>query len=165
MIPVFQTISDSENGNCLQAVIASLFDMPLDEVPHFISFKDKWFSEFRKFITSKNYKYNNGLVNKKYTILSFPTDDCFKKSKWHRSCLITPKCLYKHAGINGYFWASVLSPKYFKWDSRTTHAVIIDRDLNIVHDPYQGYSKILQYPLADIIEYNGIIDIQLINPI
>lgn len=43
MIPVDQTRFyepdlpvDEQRGNCLQAVVASLLDLPLDEVPHFV---------------------------------------------------------------------------------------------------------------------------------
>lgn len=43
MIPVDQTMfydptqpPEKQRGNCLQAVVASLLDLPLDEVPHFV---------------------------------------------------------------------------------------------------------------------------------
>lgn len=47
MTPVRQTIiapadGDSMPGNCLQAAVASLLDLPLDEVPHFVG--DDWAS-------------------------------------------------------------------------------------------------------------------------
>jgi hypothetical protein len=34
-MPVYQTIFTAPGGNCLQACIASIFDLPLAEVPHF----------------------------------------------------------------------------------------------------------------------------------
>ena len=41
MTPVFQTINhDPDNnkyGNCMQAVFASMLDLPLDDVPHFMA--------------------------------------------------------------------------------------------------------------------------------
>jgi hypothetical protein len=48
MTPVAQTImapADSSQmpGNCLQAAVASLLDLPLDEVPHFVG--DDWASD------------------------------------------------------------------------------------------------------------------------
>lgn len=36
MTPVYQTIIDSKVGNCMQASYASLLDLPLEEVPHFL---------------------------------------------------------------------------------------------------------------------------------
>lgn len=44
MIPVIQTIfpTDKEpmRGNCYQACLASIFEMPLDQVPHFMEYKN-----------------------------------------------------------------------------------------------------------------------------
>ena len=36
MTPVFQTIIDSQVGNCMQASYASILDLPLEQVPHFL---------------------------------------------------------------------------------------------------------------------------------
>jgi hypothetical protein len=65
------------------------------------------------------------------------------------------------------FFASVLSPKYFNYTSgfTATHAVLIDKDYNIVHDPNPAYQEILNYPLANLLGYNGILDVYLINPV
>ena len=35
MIKVYQDIIDNKNGNCSQAAIASLLELPICEVPHF----------------------------------------------------------------------------------------------------------------------------------
>lgn len=35
MIPVYQTIFGAPDGNCFQACIASVLELPLDDVPHF----------------------------------------------------------------------------------------------------------------------------------
>lgn len=35
-------------GNCLQAAVASLLDLPLDDVPHFAEFAD-WFGQMAEF--------------------------------------------------------------------------------------------------------------------
>ncbi len=37
MIPVKQTILDFEHGNCVQACVASILEMKLDEVPNFMA--------------------------------------------------------------------------------------------------------------------------------
>lgn len=36
MIPVDQTIFDFQKGNCMQACVASIFEMALDKVPNFM---------------------------------------------------------------------------------------------------------------------------------
>lgn len=61
MKPVFQTIVvgqiDGVPGNCLQASVASLFELPIEAVPHFILYDD-WISVFSKFIKQKGYDFN-----------------------------------------------------------------------------------------------------------
>lgn len=49
-------------GNCLQACIASLFDLPLDEVPHFIRVPDWWEA------------LNNWLGERGLYVMDYPTD-------------------------------------------------------------------------------------------
>ena len=166
MKKVFQTIVDNKHGNCMQAAIATLFNKKLEEVPNFIE-QDEYFKPLHKFITDNGYSYDGILYNKNYTNLLSPSQSCFKKVIWSKHSVITKKRLYKENGINGLFYAGVLSPKYFNWSSGTTitHAVIIDRDYNIVHDPNYDYKNILEYPLKNLLGYNGIIDVLLINKI
>lgn len=166
MIKIYQTIVDKGHGNCMQAAIASLFNTKLEDVPNFIEFKDRWFSEMHKFINKNGYHYDGMLHNKNYTIVSTPTHHCFNKPSWHKSSIITPKKLYKEQGVDGYFFASVLSPKYFNWSSgsTSTHAVLIDKNYNVVHDVNPGYKDIFMYPMAELLKYNGLIDVFLINP-
>ncbi len=163
MIKVYQTIIDKGHGNCMQAAIASLFDKELDEVPNFIE-HDGYFKPLHKFIDGIGYSYEGMLHNKKYTQLWTPTHFCFKEKRWHAPSIMTPRKLYKDEGVNGLFYAGVLSPKFFKWSDPITHAVLIDKDYNVVFDPNPGYEEILEYPLTDILGYNGIIDVLLINP-
>lgn len=150
-------------GNCMQTAIASLFESPLDEVPNFIEY-ESWFPPLHAFLIKRGYELSGELHNKVYSTLISPTNGCFEEVKWYKPSIITPKCLKKHEGINGLFSASVLSPKYFNWRDLCAHSVIIDKDFNIVHDVNQKYQSIKKYPLADILGYNGIINIDLINP-
>lgn len=164
MKKIYQTIIDKKIGNCMQAAIASLFDKELDEVPNFIlESEDKWFNSMYNFMKENGCNYNGTLHNKNYSTLWHPTQNCFKETKWHRPSIMTKKALYKHNGVNGLFYAGVLSPKFFSWQEPATHAVIIDRDYNVVHDPSPAYQKILGYPLENILRYNGIVDVMLIN--
>jgi len=40
MRPVYQTTFGEEQGNCLQACVASIFEVALEDVPHFIKLAD-----------------------------------------------------------------------------------------------------------------------------
>jgi hypothetical protein len=165
MIKVHQTIIDKGHGNCMQAAIATLFSKQLDEIPNFIE-HDGWFQPLYNFIRENGYEYHGMIYNKNYTALWHPTHGCFEKEKWHRHSIMTPKRLYKEEGVNGLFYAGVLSPKYFNFfsGSSSTHAVLIDKDYNIMFDPNPEYEKLFQYPLARILKYGGIIDVVIINP-
>ena len=62
MTPQKQTVfSDEEKGtvgNCFTACIASLFDMPIEEVPHFASYGTDWFDVFYKFLKETPFEIN-----------------------------------------------------------------------------------------------------------
>jgi len=45
MIPVDQTICNFTNGNCFQACVASIFELPLDDVPSFMGNGPDYFNE------------------------------------------------------------------------------------------------------------------------
>lgn len=151
MKKIYQTIIDPQIGNCMQAAIASLFDEELENVPNFISFGDNWYWEYIEYIKSKGYRlisetlYNEKLSPDVINELSFKT-------------------LQNYEGINGLFYASVYSPKYNPTGKLggTSHAVLIDKDFNIVHDPNPNNIGI-KYPHSEY--YNGIITIELYEKI
>ena len=117
MIKVYQTIVDRGHGNCMQAVIASLLEKPLEEVPHFLE-QESWFSPLRSFVMNNDCDYDGMIHNKYYTQLWQTKFDCFKKPKYHRPSLMSSKRLYREEGVNEYFYASVLSPNYFSWGEK-----------------------------------------------
>ncbi|MCU1418704.1 MAG: hypothetical protein JWP32_2878 [Schumannella sp.] len=44
----------STPGNCLQTAVASLLDLPVEEVPHFVAVpEDRWWSEFLNWLTGR----------------------------------------------------------------------------------------------------------------
>lgn len=49
MKPVYQTIFGKPHGNCLQACVASLFELELDQVPNFMTFKSDWWDQLVEF--------------------------------------------------------------------------------------------------------------------
>lgn len=52
------TIGDGSGrpGNCLSAAVASLLDLPLDEVPHFLEMDGPWDVEVERFARSHGYR-------------------------------------------------------------------------------------------------------------
>lgn len=119
MIKVDQTVvgrgtdanPDEPRGNCMQAVTASLFEMNLEEVPNFVE-SDRWFYDIWDFYVKNG--YNPSYVERR--------DSNFK--------MLHDIAKYD-GGINGYFDATVKSQTF----EGSLHAVVVDVDLNIVHDP------------------------------
>ncbi len=154
MIKVFQKIICNVNGDCMRAAIASLFEMKYEDVPNF-SEEEKRTESLWNLIHKKGFKRNGMLHNH------------INKNKIVKEFFIGE--LHKHSGINSYFYASVYSPKYFdkeefeKYGTASTHAVIIDKDYNIVHDPNPANKIGIVYPMSEELGYNGIINITLIN--
>lgn len=112
MKKIYQTIIDKGHGNCMQAAVASLLELELDEVPNFIELEDGGFQLMKLFFKMG---YDCSYINKKE---SDTTEYMKKIAKFD-------------GGVNGYFYASVPSQTF----ENVSHAVIIDTDLNIVHDP------------------------------
>lgn len=162
MIKIYQTIIDKGYGNCMQAAIASLFEVNLENVPDLKSLGYDWFSGLSSFIKERGYEFNGTLYNyNRWRIINekkgVPTVHI--KTKLNK--------IKEMEGVKGYFYASVYSPKYYdpNEDPAVTHAVIIDKDFNIVHDVNPENSGIMTYPETKKLKYNGILDIFMINPI
>lgn len=144
----------------MQAVVASLFNMEIDEVPNFISLGRNWFDEIRTFFHERGYEYKGTLFNKNFSRLVNPTSSCFEEEKWYEKACFTEKKLEEEGGVDGLFFGVVLSPKYFNYKDGVeahTHAVVIDSNYNIVHDVSPSYDSIIKYPLADLLGYNGVL--------
>ena len=128
MKKVYQTIVDRGHGNCMQAVVASLFNLELEEVPNYIELGSRWFLTMRE-------TYNE----KGYSLCPFnPKGDIE----------FTKRLLKIDGGVNGYWYASVES-KFF--GKEVTHAVVIDKNMNVIHDPNPNNIDVIYYP-EDIIE-------------
>ena len=157
MIKTFQTIIDKKCGNCMQAAIASLFEIPLEEAPDFKKLKQQWFSELWKFIEERGYKYEGSFYNYLNNKRLFPSEK--SQDRFNE--------LSGMSGVHGYFYATVYSPKYYDNgdEQPITHAVIIDKNYNIVHHVNAEYNDNTRYPHADEIGYNGVLTVYLINPI
>lgn len=112
MKKVYQTIVDSEIGNCMQAVVASLFEIELDSIPNFVE-HENWGELFDQVYTDNGYP----------DYIYFDTRNLSLK--------LIKNILEHDKGINGFFYATVASQTL----KGITHAVVIDKNCNIVHDP------------------------------
>lgn len=159
MNKIYQKHVCSEKGDCMQAVIATLFNDKYENVPSFIEHND-WFELFIKYVDSKGYKFDGMLHNIKWGTLQSPTFECFNELAFADWGILSKDNVAELDGVDGLFFCSVLSPKYFSWEDKdNAHAVICDKDLNIIHDPNMDYKNILSYPLSSIIGNNGIISL------
>lgn len=150
MIKIYQTIFERGTGNCMPAVMASLFHIKMEDVPHFIT-QENWFKSYCDFFPTIGWDYYDCLNNIRN--LGHGGEDRFPELK-------------ELEGIDGYFEAAVYSPKYFKMEeylegNAAKHAVIVDKDCNIVHDPCIDYKDLKDYPLANLLGYHGVTDIFL----
>lgn len=155
MTPVFQTIISDKQGNCMQAAIASLLDLPLESVPHFVSFGHKWFESFWKFIEEAGYEYHGAIRN--------PRDF----GSWGEDRM--GKIAETSPGLDGLYYGVVYSPTFADFNnfragkSVTSHAVIIDAKCNIIHDPNPNNAGITEYPGHQILDYNGVTQVYMIE--
>ena len=106
MIKVYQTRISNTDGNCAQATIASLLNLNLIDVPDFVR--------------------NHHIKPMNTEIIKF-----LRSKGFNTQYSIPPKKIIRNRGINGYFYAIVRSQTF----NNTQHAVVIDKNLNIVHDP------------------------------
>lgn len=115
MKPVMQTITSKSRGDCLRAVIASLFELEIEQVPHFRLFQGRWFRVYSAFLDGIGYECigTGHFKAKGYTPRSEHLIDC---------------------NVGGYVEASVPSKNH----EACTHAVVMDLDGLVVHDPHPG---------------------------
>lgn len=146
MKKVYQKLVDPKRGDCMQAVYASLFNMELEEVPPFIDFGEDWMIKIREFLAEKGYKIKTVLYNGKNVM-----------SEYHI------ERVKDYEGIDGLFYGVVNSPKFYLEGG--THAIIVDKDLNIVHDPNPGYAGVKDYPYAEELGHHGITCVEVIEKI
>jgi hypothetical protein len=157
MIKIYQTIVDEGKGNCMQAAFASLLHLPLAQVPHF---KDvppgmTWFGLMWEFLLENNCNFDGTLYNCNH----YKIDSNYSPQKQDDFPLIK-----EMEGIDGYFFASVFSPKFYKPGINTVqHAVLIDKDFNIVHPVNKEYDGMIDFPEHEQLGYHGITNIFMID--
>jgi len=165
MKKIYQTIVDKNEGNCMQATIASLLDKTLDEIPELREkyTEQNWFHSMFEFLDNCGYKLEGTWYNKKLMLLLNDIKESDKEFNFENQFDLVKDL----PGVNGYFFATVFSPIYHDFTNiknpQVKHAVIIDKYFNIVHDPNPLNKGIQSYPFHDLIGYNGVCDILLIS--
>jgi hypothetical protein len=126
MKPVDQTIfydpAEPPRGNCLAACVASLLELPIEEVPNFCA-AEQWLEGYISFLR----EHGCDLVSNRY----FP-DGPFPEDLG--------------SGIGGLFIAAGQSPL------GVNHAVIIDGRGNLIHDPHPSRAGVCRVVEVDVIE-------------
>jgi hypothetical protein len=133
MKKVIQTVCDPGKGNCMQAVIASLFEKEMDEVPDFINLGKEWFTAMTQFYRDNGYP--EGLM-------------CFDPNE---RLELVKEVLEYDGGVNGYWSATVPSQTF----PNVMHAVVIDKNMNIVHDPNPNQKALALGP-KDIVQIDTV---------
>jgi hypothetical protein len=151
MEKVYQRIVDAGNGDCMKCAIATLLNLKYEEVPHFLEFESPN-SEMINFMAAKGFEFELCLYN-------YPNSE-----------YSTIEHLKNFEGIDGLFYASVFSPKYYKKEDgidayQVTHAVLINKNYEIVFDPNVDYQNIEKYPESELLGYNGVKTIYLFKPL
>lgn len=109
MKEVYQTKVCNVEGDCERACVASLFELKIEQVPNFVLFKESAHFIYANFLYLLGYNYKGYMQYLKEG----------------------PNVINVKETVNGYTIASVNSSIF----ADTLHAVIIDKDFNIVHDP------------------------------
>lgn len=105
MKKVDQTIICKGNGDCFRAAIASIFELAIEQVPHFTMYDERWNDLFLIFLDFMGWEY--------WGVSANPKDFKFKNS------------------FNGFYLASVESATF----KGVFHSVILDKHGVVVHDP------------------------------
>jgi hypothetical protein len=159
MTKVYQTIFDQVRGNCMAAVWASLLNLELQQVPNFVEHPDDH-KALCDFLQPLGFEYHSYLINRN-------RNDLQPDIKVQYSPL--NEGLPPAFGFNGYYDGTVYSPRFFDVQrfhedpqyKPVCHAVVVDKDLHIVHDPNPIYKGITAYPLANELGCSGLIGVGL----
>lgn len=137
MKKVDQSIVCSEDGDCQRAVIASVLELPLEEVPHFIREGDLWALRLMDFMAEQGYPDIHWDAPESYPFRGHTFRGIMEYD----------------GGWDGFFPASVPSQTF----PDRFHAVVVDMDLKVVHDPNPNRRALSCKPedVRDIITKGG----------
>ena len=146
MIPVLQTIladptrndghdAEGRPGNCYQAAIASVLELPLDEVPHFATFDRDWFKQSAPWFRQR------GMIR------SFYREQALKDLSWP---------LYLAPGAD--FWGDRVSHIVGALGAGPSprgpfrHVVVLDPNTgDMIHDPHPSGAGVTEVDELELI--------------
>ena len=130
MKKVYQTIVNTTNGNCMQASVASILDLELDQVPKFVEMADdEWCLGIIDFMELHGFTYKG-----------------YCSDIYHDSFAMAD--LPNFTGIDGYFLTSGKSPR-FNCGHMTVYKLEEDGSFNLAHDPHESGLGILD--ISDVL--------------
>lgn len=147
MIPVYQSIVDAKLGDCERAALCSLLEIDPKDVPNFSEPENSNPDCFSKVLFDHGYQRVMQLEH--------------SSERYNKSF----KSLWEYEGIKGCFYGTVYSPRFYSKENPLCHAVVIDHNFNIVHDPNPNNAGLKSYPCADELGNNGILLINVIQKI
>ncbi len=135
MIRVNQTVSDPVIGDCFRACLASLFEMRIESIPNFA------YTEGTKKLPSDAFQEWLDYIGYDYVYITHEDGDTVDTGHLFVGTAMT--------GVNGFYIGSVPSKTFLG----ITHAVIINKDGLVVHDPAPNHSWLGLYPKDELIGY------------
>jgi hypothetical protein len=120
MIPVEQTIlggdttSEGERGDCLRACIASIFELPIASVPHFVA-EDDWWGALNRWVEARGFALGTAFM-------SVDDDD--------------PTKLNGYPGAETIWIATVYSPRITRDDGTPGLHAVVMQGKTIAWDPH-----------------------------
>jgi hypothetical protein len=140
MIPVDQRSlweKEGDVGDCMNACIASILEIPYEEVPFFNKIAretgEGWFSILWGFLKERGFTFHGTFTPKWVT--------CNRVGYNFGKQVIYNLADFDSPGVKGYFMA--FGPSYR--NAPGGHAVVVDKNCLLVHDPHpsrMGVSKI-----------------------
>lgn len=131
MKPVFQTIFKPPLGNCQQAAVASILELPLEAVPNFAEAGNAWLKSYQEFL----HGLGLGLISVQYSKEMFEM-----VQGWHIMVVKSPRGDYAHALVayNG-------EPKHDPYpDGKCAHRGVINVELFTVMDAARASGGVLK---------------------
>ena len=144
MVKVYQDIEDSEygEGNCLQAAVASLLEMQINEVPNFNE-TDNWFLVLRMFLLQQGHQVDGWIDH--HEGLHYKMREAI--------------------GVDGYFLGWVYSWVGQERGKDWRHVVLVNKGLYVIHDVSPRNKDVITYPKAEEIGCNGLLAVLRTKPV
>jgi hypothetical protein len=147
MTPVDQRSlwTPTQPGDCLNACLASLLDLPYEEVPFFNKIAREggppYFTQLWDFLESRGYEFQGSFYPEAQVLDCFPFVEIF--NNWHVLPSLSP-------GVNGFYLAGGPSPRGPQVPGG--HQIVIRADGSLAHDPHPSREGVVRITDVFLIE-------------